>query len=202
MSNEQAVSGDDQSPVPYDGNRCSIYWNSFLPIFFDRMNHLMRSAMSRIVEPYGLTSAHAFYLMALDLVDGRTQAELSDFLDMDPANTNRVIRILTDKGLVRDDRRTPTSKKYCIFLTDAGKKVADEVLTGTQNNMESMFGVLSRDEADSMKEMLIRVMENSDPGFMEGSGRSHVDPFYAHLASTACRVSQKASDDGTGRRWD
>ncbi len=42
-----------------------IYWNSYLPIFFDRMSFEMREHMTESVSEYGLTSAHAVYLIAL-----------------------------------------------------------------------------------------------------------------------------------------
>ena len=33
-----------------------VYWNSFLPAFFDRMSFQMRKNMTEVVSPYGLTS--------------------------------------------------------------------------------------------------------------------------------------------------
>lgn len=185
----------------------NVYWNSFLPIFFDRMTFLMRKAMNDIVEPYGLTSAHAFYLIALDLIDGQTQAELSQFLDMDAANTNRVIKVLNEKGLVTDDRRTPTSKKYHIHLTDKGKKIADEVMVGTQKNMNSIFSVLTTKEIESMREMLIRVMKNADPDFMKYVDSPFVNPFYVYLGTNPPGENMHESvrddiDEERPLRWD
>lgn len=97
-----------------------VYWNSFLPAFFDRMSFQMRKNMTEVVSPYGLTSAHAVYLIALKLQDGQTLVSLSRFLDLDTANTNRVIKVLREKGFVYDDRKTENSKKYFIYLTEAG----------------------------------------------------------------------------------
>ena len=101
----------------------NIYWNSYLPIFFDRMNSCMRRHMTAEVSDYGLTSAHAVYLIAIILNGPMTQRELSAFLDMDVANTNRVIKTLREKGMVYDDRASPESRNYKIHLTEIGKKL-------------------------------------------------------------------------------
>lgn len=106
----------EYSPEQYD-----IFWNSFLPMFFDRMNATMRNHMTNAVSNYGITSAHAIYLIALTLRDGQTQLQLSNFLDMDPANTNRVVKVLRNKGLVYDDRKTPGSRNFAIRLTEEGR---------------------------------------------------------------------------------
>ena len=105
-------------------SREDVYWNSFLPAFFDRMSVLMRKNMTAMVSDYGLTSAHAIYLIALKLQDGQTLVSLSRFLDLDTANTNRVIKVLREKGFIYDDRKTENSKKYSIYLTESGQNLA------------------------------------------------------------------------------
>lgn len=157
------------------------------------MTFMMRKSMNDTVEPYGLSSAHALYLMALDLIDGQTQAELSQFLDMDAANTNRVVKVLSENGLVHDDRKTPTSKKYHIFLTEKGKRIADETMVGTQRNMNSMFGVLTTAEIESMRDMLIRVMKKADPDFMSYVDSPFINPFYVYLGTNPPGENMHAS---------
>ena len=124
----------------------NLYWNSFLPIFFDRMTGLIRKEMTSVVAPYGITSAHSFYLIALKLIDGQTPKELSTFLDMDAANTNRVVNALTEKGYVTNDRATPTSKKFHIYLTERGKTLANLVMASTQLRMQEYFNDITSDE--------------------------------------------------------
>ena len=69
-----------------------------------------------MVQEYGLSSSQALYLMALYLKDGLSLLEISKFMDMDPANTNRVVKILREKGFIRDDRRN-NSRNFKVFLT-------------------------------------------------------------------------------------
>lgn len=159
----------------------NIYWNSFLPIFFDRMNILMRKAMNQAMEKYGLTGAHSYYLIALDLQDGQTQSELSRFLDMDPANTTRVVKALKDKGFVRDEKTSPNSKKYRIWLTSEGKDVADAVMKETQDRMNGYMDGVTKDEIRNMRSVLIRILNHVDPEFIDYIDSSYVDPFYTYL---------------------
>lgn len=161
----------------------NVYWNSFLPIFFDRMNLLMRKAMNNSMKDYGLTAAHSYYLIALDLQDGQTQSELSKFLDMDPANTTRVIKKLKQKGFVRDEKTSSNSKKYRIWLTSEGKKVADEVMNETQDRMNGYMEEISKEELGSMRSVLIRILNKVDPEFLDYVDSSYVDPFYTYLGA-------------------
>lgn len=159
----------------------NIYWDSFLPIFFDRMNLLMRKAMNQTMAKYGLTSAHSYYLIALDIQDGQTQRELSRFLDMDPANTNRVVKVLTQKGFVKDDRPTPTAKKYKIWLTDSGREVADEVMADSQERMNAYMSGITLEEIEDLRNKLVHILKNVDPEFMTYVDSQHVNPFYTYL---------------------
>lgn len=162
-------------------DREDIYWNSFLPAFFDRMSFQMRKNMNEMLCEYGLTSAHAIYLIALKLQDGQTLVSLSRFLDLDPANTNRVIKVLRDIGYVYDDRETPKSRKYSIFLTDSGKELASMVMENTTELNNSYFRDISREDILQMRNTLIRILRNMEMDIEEYMGSKYEDPFYTHL---------------------
>lgn len=165
-----------ESVEPYD-----TYWNSFLPAFFDRMSLQMRKNMTSIVEPYGLTHAHAIYLIALKLQDGQTMVGLSHFLDLDTANTNRVIKILRQKGFVYDDRKSESNKKYRIFLTDEGKELAEKVMNGVRALNESYFADVPRENILIMRNTLIQVLRNMNLNIDEYMHSKYDDPFYTLL---------------------
>ena len=158
-----------------------VYWNSFLPAFFDRMSVLMRKNMTAIVSPYGLTAAHAVSLIALDLQDGQTLVSLSRFLDLDTANTNRVIKILREKGFVYDDRKAENSKKYSIFLTESGKELADEIMEGVDRLNNSYFTGIPREEVLQMRNTLIRILNNMNVDIDGYMGSKYENPYYTHL---------------------
>ncbi|MDO5853242.1 MAG: MarR family winged helix-turn-helix transcriptional regulator [Thermoplasmata archaeon] len=162
-------------------NREDVYWNSFLPAFFDRMSVLMRRNMTAIVADYGLTSAHAIYLIALKLQDGQTLVSLSRFLDLDTANTNRVIKVLREKGMVYDDRKTESSKKYCIWLTESGQELATKIMDGITELNNSYFENIPREDVLHMRNTLIHVLRNMDLDIDSYMGSKHENPFYTHL---------------------
>lgn len=158
-----------------------IYWNSFLPAFFDRMSMIMRSNMNEIVAEYGLTSAHSVYLIALKLQNGQTLVSLSRFLDLDPSNTNRVIKVLKEKQMVYDDRKSESSKKYSIYLTPAGEELATKVMDNITELNNSYFEGISKEEILQMRNTLIKILKNIDLDIDRYMGSKHEDPFYTHL---------------------
>ncbi len=137
--------------------------------------------MNALVEECGLTSAHAIYLIALKLEDGMTMADLSRFLDMDPANTNRVIKVLKEKGYVYDDRKSSTSKKYGIFLTDNGKELAERIMEETYKSMSSYFEGIPREEILTMRNTLIRILDRMDPDIERYMKSKYENPYYTLL---------------------
>jgi DNA-binding MarR family transcriptional regulator len=163
------------------GDKEDVYWNSFLPAFFDRMSLVMRKNMTDIVSDYGLTSAHAVYLIALNLKDGQTLVSLSRFLDLDTANTNRVVKVLREKNLVYDDRKSESSKKYSIYLTEEGHVLAQRVMDGITELNNSYFRDIPREDILHMRNTLIRILNNMNANIDEYMGSKYEDPFYTHL---------------------
>jgi DNA-binding MarR family transcriptional regulator len=141
----------------------------------------MRKNMTSIVEPYGLTHAHAIYLIALHLQDGQTMVGLSRFLDLDTANTNRVIKLLREKGFVYDDRSDSSQKKFRIFLTEEGKKLAETVMTKITELNNSYFANIPREDIIKMRNTLIQVLNNMNLDIDEYMHSKYEDPFYTHL---------------------
>ena len=159
------------------------YWNSYLPMFFDRMSNLIKKNMTEAVKSEGITSAHAVYLIALRLQDGQTMAEISHFLDLDQANTHRVMKVLMEKKLVYDDRVSPNSKKFSIMLTQRGKEVADRVMKATEDYLDNCFKGVSDEDLMHVRNVLLNVLMKMDPD-LEAYMNSPKwkNPFFVYLA--------------------
>ncbi len=136
------------------------YWNASLPIFLDRIDTVIRRSMMDMVKPYGLTSSHSMYLLALYIRDGQTMVELSDYLDLDPANTNRVIKKLKEEKFVFDDREKENNKKYSIFLTESGKKLATEIVISNSEIINNIFAGFSEDRIMFMRSSFVEMLKN------------------------------------------
>ena len=163
-------------PEKYD-----LYWNSFLPVFFDRISMVIKRTMTEAVREYGITSAHATYLIALHLQDGQTLLELSRFLDLDPANTNRVIKVLKDQGLVYDDRESQRSKKYRIFITESGKDAAIRAMEATNKVLNDPLNQISEEELLQVRTTLIKILNIIDPDLDKYMSSKWTHPFYTYL---------------------
>ena len=167
---------ESSMPEKYD-----LYWNSFLPVFFDRISMVIKKTMTEAVKDYGITSAHSIYLIALNLQDGQTLMELSRFLDLDPANTNRVIKVLKEKELVYDDRKSQRSKKYRIFITDLGKEAAKKSMDATNKVLNDPMNQVSEEELLQVRTTLIKVLNAIDPDLDEYMASKWTHPFYTYL---------------------
>ena len=158
-----------------------IYWNSYLPIFFDRMSMSMREHMTKSVSDYGLTSAHAVYLIALNLQGAMSQKELSKFLDMDPANTNRVVKVLRDKGMIYDDRVNQDSRNYKIYLTEIGRKLAVKTMDDTSEWMDDIMSEIPLEDVLNMRNTLIKILMKMDVDIEGYMSSKYANPFYTYL---------------------
>ena len=158
-----------------------IYWNSYLPIFFDRMSMSMREHMTKSVSEYGLTSAHAVYLIALDLQGAMSQKDLSKFLDMDPANTNRVIKALREKGMIYDDRVNQDSRNYKIYLTEIGKKLATKAMEETSEWMDEIMSEIPLEDILNMRNTLIKILMKMNVDIEGYMSSQYANPFYTYL---------------------
>ena len=161
----------------------NAYWNSFLPIFFDRMNTIMRRSMLESMSEKDLTASHAYYLIALNLEGPQTLSELSKFLDMDLSTSNRLFKALKEKGLVTDDRVSSTSKKFHVLLTSEGKKVSDYVMEAAQNSANALFKNISTEDLHTVRSVLIQALIESDSDFLSYVKSPYTNPFYTYLGT-------------------
>ncbi len=163
--------------------KSNSYWNSYLPVFMDRMSSLMRSHMTEVVSPYELTSAHAIYLIALEINGPMSQREMSSFLDLDVANTNRVVKKLKEKGMIYDDRVNLESKNYKYHLTRVGSQIAKKLMDSTDEWMESIMSKVSIEDIMNMRNTLLTILKEMDPkleGYMSSENKSY---YYTYLGT-------------------
>jgi len=157
------------------------YWNSFLPVFLDRIGNVMRGNMTSLVEEYGISSAHCTYLITLYLLDGPTSAQLSKYLDMDQGNTFRVVQQLIDKGMVRTDKTTEKSRNYRLYLTEYGEEIAIKVMNGTNEFMDTGFAGVSDEDVLTTRRVLVQILQNLDPSLEDYLDNSFTNPFFSYL---------------------
>lgn len=172
----------------------NLYWDSFLPIFFERITYLMRKAMVDSVEQFGLNNTHAYCLIALDIRGPMTLSQLRTFLDIDISNINRATKVLESKGFIFDDRVSETSKKFKVYLTDSGKELADNIMVKTQDRVNGYFKGVSKEDVDLVRSILIKILSNVDEGLKDYVDSEYTNPFYTYLGTNPYLDSEIPKD--------
>lgn len=157
------------------------YWNTLLPVFIDRVSAIMKKTVTEAVKEFGITNAHAVYLIALKIQDGQTIVELSRFLDLDQANSNKALRVLKEKGFVYDDRVGEKTKKFHYFLTEEGSKVADIAMGKLESTLNSPLNDITREDQMVLRNILLKYLMNLDPELEKYMGSPFTNPFYTYL---------------------
>ena len=118
---------------------------------------------TEMLKPFGLTSRHAGYIIALSDGRGMTMKALSETLCVDPANTTRVIAYLDEMGYVANDCQKDGCRKFNVFLTDKGKHVADEMKKSLEcNSLEIMDPLTSEEKLTFVKLLFKMAMDNDE----------------------------------------
>ena len=136
----------------------------FFPMSIGKLNKQMQKRFCKELKPCDLSNAHAMYLMVLYENDGLTLKELTESVNMDKANTTRVITDLNAKGYIYTDRIKEGSRKYKVFLTEEGKKAAEIVRSAITKMLDNIFSILTDDEKAQYITILKKIIThiNSD----------------------------------------
>jgi len=114
------------------------------------------------LEGHGLTHAQWQPLFMVHIGRASTVAELARICNSDAGAMTRLLDRLESKELLRRVRSTEDRRVVNVELTDGGRGVVQhvpEVLAHMQNQMLAGF---SREEWDSLKNMLDRILANAE----------------------------------------
>jgi DNA-binding MarR family transcriptional regulator len=132
----------------------------FFPMSIGKLNRQMQKRFCKELKPCDLSSAHAIYLLVLSENDGLTLRELTDSVNMDKANTTRVVTDLDAKGYIYTDRIKEGSRKYKVFLTEEGKKAAEIFRSAITKMLDSIFSILTDTERAQYIAILKKIITN------------------------------------------
>lgn len=132
------------------------------PVMLSRIKKKTQNYLNISLKPYGIGGVHAVYIMELFFKGKLTLSELTFNLDLDKANTTRVISELEGKGIVVKEKKEGFVKKLKYYLTEKGKKVAlktKEVMRDWINILGE--GITERNKLQFLRTMRI-IMKNID----------------------------------------
>lgn len=104
-----------------------------------------------IMQPYGLTHFHSKYIMNIYKHNSITMSDLTTLAGADKANTTRVVKDLLSENVVE---KTGGERKFCLHLTEKGKKIATTFKRHIDSFMKKVFKDFKENEVNTLVQLL------------------------------------------------
>lgn len=117
------------------------------------------TSVNDAVGQHGVSTAQIGVLRQLSDEPGLSGAELARRLLISPQGVQLALTALEKRGLVERKQDPQHGRILQAFLTDQGRKVADAVVSDAIAAHDRVFGVLSKSEQRTLRELLSRVVE-------------------------------------------
>jgi DNA-binding MarR family transcriptional regulator len=137
----------------------------------ESIGYLLRIALSALkrdaemeLQAHGTTSEQALPLMAVSQGLCSTAADLARLYVMDPGAVTRMLDRIEAKGLIERVRRSDDRRVVELKLTAAGAALAARIPQVLSDTLNRVLRGFTRDEVDSLKDLLRRVAANTRTG--------------------------------------
>ena len=117
------------------------------------------TTVNEAVSEHGVSTAQIGVLRQLSNEPGLSGAELARRLLISPQGVQLALTALERRNLVQRKQDPQHGRILQAYLTDQGRKVAGAVVHDAIAAHDKVFGVLSRDEQKTLRELLGRVVE-------------------------------------------
>jgi len=134
---------------------------------------LHRRSESRFA-PHGVTADQFVLLATLARGHALTQRELASRMASDPSTVRAMLVLLEERGLVQRESHPTDARARTVALTAAGKRSFRQLWKAGEPIRRRMFGVLRKDDAETLVRLLGRVAGalNSQPASASASDSS------------------------------
>nr|WP_300094327.1 MarR family transcriptional regulator [Sedimentibacter sp.] len=122
------------------------------------------------LSEFNITSAEYSFLLCLFRKDGKTQEELSSFLDIDKSATARAIKSLEEKGYITKQKDDDDKRFNRICLTEKAKANQDDIKKRIFHWSEFLMEDVSDEEAAIVFEVLERMTNKLDKTNLKNLG--------------------------------
>jgi DNA-binding MarR family transcriptional regulator len=117
------------------------------------------TSVNDAISTHGVSTAQIGVLRQLSNEPGLSGAELARRLLISPQGVQLALTALERGGLI-ERKQDPQHKRILqAYLTDEGRDVVARVVNDAVAAHEEVFGVLSPDEQETLRELLSRVVE-------------------------------------------
>ena len=117
------------------------------------------TTINEAMSAHGVSTAQIGVLRQLANEPGLSGAELARRLLISPQGVQAALTSLERRGLVKRKKDPQHGRILRCYLTGAGRDVAATVVSSALSAHEEVFGVLSAQEQETLRELLGRVVE-------------------------------------------
>jgi MarR family multiple antibiotic resistance transcriptional regulator len=134
------------------------------------VGHLIGRARSALLtgldgelEPFGLTGAQ--FAVLKNVADGTasTAADLCRTMHYDTGSMTRMLDRLEEKSVLRRERCTEDRRVVYLRITDTGNELLPQLRAAAVHVLSRHLAGFSPDEVESLKQFLVRMIENGQP---------------------------------------
>jgi DNA-binding MarR family transcriptional regulator len=130
--------------------------------WFSRILDAIRAETSAEMRPYGVDNVGFAILYGMSLIgDGKTQAELTEYLFIDKAATSRTLDVLERQGFIKRRPNPDDKRKKLVFLTDAGREIETTVSDIYDRVFHDLTEGLPKKDVLSTLKVLQSISENA-----------------------------------------
>ena len=123
--------------------------------------HLARERMDARMSRYDMTPAQTHTLLYLcDQGDSVPQREVVEHLRVTPSTVNGILDRMEEKGLIRRTTDENDQRQKRVSATEKGREMKELVQNAFQDAEAAMARGLRPDEAETLRSLLGRVIEN------------------------------------------
>lgn len=119
-------------------------------------NHSIRESNQHL-KGWNLSAAQFDVLAQIGSQEGLTQQELAVKLFVTKGNITQLLGKMEENGWIR---REQSSKNKCLFLTEKGKELFDDVVPKQAQFQTSQFDGLDEDEKKQLLSLLRKIQKN------------------------------------------
>ncbi|MBO0678024.1 MarR family transcriptional regulator [Mycolicibacterium sp. S2-37] len=117
------------------------------------------TSVNDAVSEHGVSTAQIGVLRQLSDEPGLSGAELARRLLISPQGVQLALTALEKRGLVQRKQDPQHGRILQAFLTEQGRRVAEAVVSDAIAAHDRVFGVLSKAEQRTLRDLLSRVVE-------------------------------------------
>ena len=135
---------------------------NFLHVLLIRASAVHKKRSRHSFQQLNLTEGQPKVLSILRDIEGCQQKELAEACHVEPATMTALLKNMEQSDLIfKEKQQLPGGKRaYIIFLTEHGKKAADEVIKIVEDLEQVAFQGFADKEKETFLELFARVAYN------------------------------------------